>query len=139
MKLLKVGMTHCDLLAEMHAKCFNKSWTSENFKSLLTNKFNEVIIISDEKETPMGFVMYQNIQRELEILTICTLPDYRKQGVAKKLINSLDGDKIFLDVDEGNLPAVNLYKTLHFKVETKREKYYSNGNTALVMSKNLKD
>jgi [ribosomal protein S18]-alanine N-acetyltransferase len=138
MKIIRVSITHSELLSQMHGKCFDKAWSKEDFEKLLANKFNQVIMIAGEDgdmAVPMGFIMYQEVEKEKEIITICTLPKYRKQGVAKALVETLDADKIFLDVDEENLPAVNLYKKLGFDVERIRDKYYENGHNALIMTK----
>ena len=138
MKAIRVSQAHCEILADMHAKCFDKAWTKAEFEKLLLNKFYHVIMIADGEEDatiPMGFVMYHELDKESEIITICTLPKFRNKGVAQKLMSFIKSKKIFLEVDETNLDAIALYKTLGFNVEKIRENYYSNGNDALLMAK----
>ena len=40
--------------------------------------------------------------------------------------------KIFLEVDDKNLPAISLYEKFNFKQIDKRKNYYKNGNSAII-------
>lgn len=42
---------------------------------------------------------------------------------------------ITLEVNESNLPAIELYKKLGFKTLGKRKKYYNNTHDAYIMTK----
>ncbi len=141
MKLLKVSITHSELIAEMHDKCFEESWSKEDFEKLMANKFSKVLMVANEdgdEAIPMGFILFQQVEdgQEAEIITICTLPKYRKIGVAKTLVENIDANKVFLEVCEDNLDAVGLYEHLGFEIENKRVNYYGGGIDALVMAKN---
>ena len=74
-------------------------------------------------------------------MNIVTKKDKRNQGFAKFLLNELitiaekqNCKTITLEVDENNLPAINLYKDFDFKEVGKRKNYYKNGNTAILMT-----
>ena len=45
--------------------------------------------------------------------------------------------RIYLEVRETNIVAQNLYKAYGFKMLSKREKYYKDGETALIFEKGL--
>ena len=43
-------------------------------------------------------------------------------------------EKINLEVNENNLPAIKLYKTYGFQTVGKRNKYYKDGGNAILMT-----
>jgi ribosomal-protein-alanine N-acetyltransferase len=74
--------------------------------------------------------------------------DYRKQGIASKLVLELlklckkhECTYITLEVRAGNMPAQNLYSKFGFLKEAKRKDYYRNPDgsheDALIMSKGI--
>jgi ribosomal-protein-alanine N-acetyltransferase len=57
-----------------------------------------------------------------------------------KLIEALieaGASRVLLEVRESNKSAINLYKKLGFEVIGEVERYYSNGEKAIVMAKEL--
>ena len=46
-------------------------------------------------------------------------------------------DKAFLEVREGNSSAILLYRSCGFKAAGRRKNYYSNGEDALLMEREL--
>ena len=54
------------------------------------------------------------------------------QAMIKEAVKE-DISRIVLEVRESNKNAIELYTTIGFKVTHEREKFYSNGETALVM------
>ena len=70
------------------------------------------------------------------------LPEFRKSGIGFEIVNSAleilknDGiNKVFLEVRESNIPAINLYLKCGFKKINVRKKYYSNGENAVIFVK----
>jgi len=65
------------------------------------------------------------VEGYVEISMVCSHPDYRRKGYAKGLSCEVmrkifeDGDKPFLNVADYSTSAVELYKTLGFKVNRK--------------------
>lgn len=77
-----------------------------------------------------------------DICDIVVDPDYRKKGIASKLLDNYfssknDGDFIFLDVNVNNVPAINLYKKYGFEVVNIRKGYYD-GVDGYLMEKMVK-
>ena len=54
-----------------------------------------------------------------------------------ELLEILECEKIFLEVDEANYKAINLYEKVGFVVSYTRRKYYKNKNDALVMFRSI--
>lgn len=113
-------------LSKLHAKCFPKAWQPSDFEGL------EIIAQGEQ-----GFVAYQTVIDECEIKTICVLPEFRRQGIAgklmKQLIQAQQKNSIFLEVEEANTPAISLYKKLGFTIFSNRKDYYGAGKNALLM------
>jgi len=140
MKIIKVGEHNANILTRIHEECFKRHWSEEDFRKFLQNKCNVVLMmVREEGETliPMGFILYQQIDKggDAEVITICTREKYRRHGVAKTLIRSIKSDRLFLEVNENNVYAVNMYKKLGFMVDKVRNKYYNKTDNALLMTK----
>ena len=76
----------------------------------------------------VGFLVARTLAPdEREILNLAVVPDCRRKGVARALIDStlrsFRGD-VFLEVRESNSVAQAFYKSLGFKVLSKRRGYY---------------
>ena len=75
---------------------------------------------------------------ESEILVLYVDKLFRRQGIAKKLIdylvNPINSKSILLEVSNKNLPALTLYENLDFKIINIRKNYYKDSD-AYVMRK----
>lgn len=141
-------------LAEIHAASFKHAWSDGELEKMLGNK-NYLCMVAHPPKTvkskPAGFIFIRSVLDEAEVITIATDPHIRRKGVARKLlqetIRKLEFDrkqKLFLEVDEANKAAINLYKSLGFNTISERSGYYSDRtdpkgkkSTALVMQLEL--
>ena len=73
------------------------------------------------------------------ITTLAVLPGYRRQGIARALLdlgeNHLAMPVIRLSVRASNLPAVRLYELTGYEVVDQWRRYYAGGEDALVFEK----
>ena len=86
----------------------------------------------------VGFLVARTLAAdEREILNLAVAPDFRRQGVARALLdNAFNGFRgaVFLEVRESNEVAQEFYKSLGFKGVSKRAGYYgSPPESAIVM------
>ena len=79
-----------------------------------------------------------------EIDNIATLPERRRQGIARKMMLEIISrakeeriKEIELEVKADNTPAICLYESLGFERMGLREKYYQDGSDAVLMTKKL--
>jgi len=100
------------------------------------------ILLIDEKIA--GFAEFKIVEDEADLQMIVLKKEYQKKGYGKlflsKLINELKEkgiEYIYLEVSEKNESAFNLYKKLGFKELDVREKYYRNGDNAILMKLKL--
>ena len=78
-------------------------------------------------------ITYDNID-SLDIFEIAVDKNFRKKGIASKLLNRINDErKILLEVSEKNEVAINLYKKNGFKMISRRKNYYLDGSDAIVM------
>lgn len=73
------------------------------------------------------------------ISTLGVLPEYRRQGIAEKLLElceeELSFPRVRLSVRRSNEPALGLYKKAGYQMVDVWKKYYHNGEDALVLEK----
>ena len=111
-------------------------------ESAFDNNYNAFGVI--ENGELVAYIGFDLGLFEYEFQTVLVNPLYRKKGLAKALIGKMldmakqnNIESIFLEVREQNESAINLYQGLGFKVISKRNKYYFDGENALVMKKEI--
>ena len=78
-------------------------------------------------------ITYDNVD-SLDIFEIAVDKNFRKKGLASKLLNRINDErKILLEVSEKNIIAINLYIKNGFKIISRRKNYYLDGSDAIVM------
>lgn len=110
------------------------------FEKELTNRISyyKVAVCG---EIPIGFIGIWNIAGECDIIDIAVDIKYRRRGVAYRLMQDVIGycrdngySAIHLEVRESNFAAISLYEKAGFKRVGFREKYYSDGENAVLMT-----
>ncbi len=133
------------MLSSIHAQCFPHYWDMAAFSDFFSVD-GTIALVADNNGQIVGMVVYRISHEQADIITIAVLPQFRRQGIARSLMAEALRDmgtrkvvKLFLDVEEGNQPAISLYESLGFSHERRRRQYYrqSDGTCtdALVMSK----
>ena len=92
--------------------------------------------------TIQGFIASRLVADELHINNVAVRQEYRRQGIARKLLDSvleealrLSAKTAFLEVRAGNVPAQALYSRCGFTIAGRRPGYYTQpAEDALVMS-----
>ena len=86
-----------------------------------------------------GFIVWRTLDEgEREILSLAVSPDFRRQGIARTLCNSiLEGFRgaVYLEVRESNRAARNLYESLGFQPLGHRQKYYNSPQEDAIVMK----
>lgn len=137
-----VGAGHAEVLARLHAGCFalQDQWNGAAMASLLASPGVSAGLIL-VGEHPAGFVMLRCIAGEAEILTLCVLPAYRRQGLAAQLVAwsltsaaAQKAEMVFLEVSVANHAAQAVYAQAGFVQKGQRRAYYPDGSDALVLA-----
>lgn len=105
-------------------------WGAENYKYEL-KRDDSVLFVAKLKRQIVGFVFARLIKPEFEILNVAVLPEFKKQGIGRKLFertleNAIKNDcqKCWLEVRESNRSARTFYEKLNFRIVGRRKKYY---------------
>ena len=115
-------------------KDFNYELNKESFD----NDFLKTLVYEDG--FIKGVLVYQYIYNRAEIDYIIVDNNYRKLGIATKLLKHLEDsyklDNITLEVRESNKEAISFYLKNGFKEVTRRKNYYKDED-GILMIKNL--
>ncbi len=119
-------------IARLETILFSDPWSEEPLSQFLSSPFAKGYVgICQEKV--VCYALCTHIAGEGEVLRIGTLPEYRRQGMAKKLLSLYFEDAkqegantLFLEVREQNLAARRLYEAIGFEQIGTRKHYYSN-------------
>ncbi len=143
MTLKSLTADHVKRLAQFNEEYFLDGWTeSMIISAFCTQRFFVIGAFIDEDM--IGYISYTIGIDSADIESVVVKPTERKKGIAFSLIENVEKhikelgiSKILLEVRESNLPAISLYQKRDFRVISKRNKYYSDGENALVMIKEL--
>jgi [ribosomal protein S18]-alanine N-acetyltransferase len=147
MNLRDLTQEDAPILAQIHHQVFPKSWSIDEFWSLLNNK-GSCGFLALQEDHPIAFIFAQVALDQADILTFCVLPSHRRVGIGRALLIALtdlltrhDVKDLILEVDHHNNAAINLYQELGFHSIGVRKHYYldSKGakSDAIVMAKKL--
>jgi len=122
--------------------CFNNSYSMQTIQDDINND-KVAIFLYLKNDKPVGFISVYYFLDEANLQKIAVIESERRNGIATKLINYastfLKENKInsfYLEVNEHNLIAINVYEKLGFKKISTRQNYYGN-DSALVFQKNI--
>ena len=129
-------------MAAIHATCFIKSWGAAEIGQFLGIPGCLALVASTSTaQSPQGFLIVRSAGDEAELLTLAVDPACRRLGLAKALLAATTGalrdagsKQLFLEVDEGNSAARDLYRSLGAVVVGRRPRYYEYGADADIFS-----
>ena len=120
-------------------KNFNTFWNKATLEDELKADNTKYFKVTLENEI-IGFAGIKIILDDADLMNIVVHNSYLRQGIASLLLNKiLDFCKenhigsINLEVNEKNVPAINLYKKFGFAEVGRRKKYYNNTDDAILM------
>ena len=133
-----------DAVAALEKQCFSVPWMRQDFENCVSSPLYHYLIAEGKTGKILAYGGIQQMFDEADVENIAVAPGYRKKGIARELLHQLlqDGKEngvktFFLEVRESNFPAIELYLSLGFKRLSERKKYYPDGETAIVMIKEI--
>lgn len=129
-----------DGVLEISNISFSSPWSKASYEQELSNSLAKYFVAKLNNKI-VGFIGTWIIVDESHITNVAVHPDYRKLGIASKLIEELisycDKENCIaytLEVRAGNKPAISLYEKHGFKIDGVRKEYYQdNKEDALLM------
>ncbi len=131
-------------IAEIDRVSFSAPW-DEQFFEKASKESSYLFFTETEEGKTAGFVMILKLAGDCEIVRAAVLPEYRRRGIAEKMIEkavqygiSEKMENIFLEVRAGNSSARALYLKCGFEECGVRKVYYNNPKEdGIVMRKRL--
>ena len=97
--------------------------------------------VDDSGGAPAGFLIARKAADEAELLTLGVAPAFRRMGLGRALLNEASAmlrasgaRQLFLEVEEGNEAALQLYRSLGAIPVGRRPRYYDHGADAAIFS-----
>ncbi len=134
------------ILTAIHQECFPTYWSINSFNDFFS--VDGTLALLAENPHAVGMMVYRLHHEQADIITIAVRPACRRRGIARALLAqamqtmaSRGVNAIFLDVEDGNVAALQLYETHGFTVINRRKHYYKQKDgsftDALVMTRKL--
>jgi len=130
------------VMAAIHATCFARAWDETAMGQFIAGPGTLCLIASlaDNPEAT-GLLVARKAADEAEILTFGVAPACRRMGLGRALLRTAIATlrasgtrRLFLEVEEGNAAALQLYRSLGAIPVGQRPGYYEHGADAAIFS-----
>ena len=124
----------------LEQRIFEDEWSLQSFYSELENPEVSIPLVVEEDKQIIGYAIVWYYADELHISNFAISPEYRRRGLGRRLLNYImnlvsDYKFAYLEVRMSNRPAIALYEQYGFEPLYVRERYYRNGEDAVIMVK----
>jgi ribosomal-protein-alanine N-acetyltransferase len=143
--------TDIDAILAIERQSFQRTWQRSSFLGeLVCDYAYPYTIRCEEGSNPaqiIAYICFRIITDEMHLLKIAVAPQWRRRGVASKLLGKCfalalekGAGSVILEVRPSNKSAISLYHKLGFHLVEKRKNYYTETKEdALILKKNLKE
>jgi len=132
-------------ILEIEKLSFEYPWSPYVF--IRVKRLGAKFLVAEVEGEVVGFAIYR-IERSLNIvghlLNIAVHPNYRGRGIGSALLRQFEKEAldrgathVYLEVRRSNVRAQRFYLRWGYRVVGVKEAYYSNGEDALIMAKEL--
>ena len=148
-RIAPLSSRHAARLAEIHSEAFTRPWDTLEFERSLAER-NVVAdgLFLGRGHEPAGFILSRKAADEAEILSVAIAAGWRGRGHSGPLLDrhlqtlaQAGVRSVHLEVEEGNLPALALYRRRGFHEVGRRQGYYARPDgtraAAITMSRRL--
>lgn len=129
-------------IAYLEGEIFPDAWGERDIISTISTE-GAMCYTASKDGRLVAYILGRVIAPEGEIYRIAVAPEYRRRGIAYRLLDytvkterGRGLEVLFLEVREGNMPAIALYEEYGFKRAGLRKNYYKNPvENAIIMVK----
>lgn len=130
-------------LIDLDTDHFPTPWSQESWNKVFYSLSQRYILMAEGDDSVLGFTLFDVSTADsfAHLLKIVVNPTVRSMGIGKKLLSESIGvlssrgiKSFFLEVEEFNMVAINLYESLGFKIIHQKKQFYSSGANALIMT-----
>lgn len=123
-----------DAIVRVENACFSTPWSIDAIKhEICENKLADFTIACDEENNIIGYIGIWTLLDECQINKIAVMPEKRKIGIGKTILNhvieltrDMGVKSWYLEVRESNTAAQALYRSAGFSSVGTRKNYYIN-------------
>jgi len=131
-----------DTVSSLEKLCFKDPYPSY-FISQLAEANPETFLVAIIDDALVGYAVVDRWSGHNHLISIAVHPNNRRGGIGRRLLAALEerlekGRLIRLEARKSNLPAIEFYRGQGFQETGVLEAYYSDGEDAVVMEKNLR-
>lgn len=137
-QLRKLSYTDLPRVIAIERRCFPMPWSLSMFV-LELSKPSGICLAAVGDTRMLGYVICARYEEAYHVMNIAVEPNYRRQGVARGLLEALldKGGRdanYTLEVRVSNAAAIALYEAYDFRAVGTRRRYYAdNGEDAIIM------
>jgi [ribosomal protein S18]-alanine N-acetyltransferase len=128
------------LIDKLNRECLPENYDVFVWISLLSSIMNRCILAFHKNEL-VGYCLGILSDKQIYIYSIAVRDNYRRRGIAQnmitKVMKDLNSDMIWLHVRKENTMARKLYEKLGMVQIQEIDRYYSDGEDALVYTRNV--
>lgn len=138
----KMTVEDVPAVVELDQNSFSLPWPERSFRFELSDNPASRCWVAEMDGRVVGMLVAWIFVDEAHIATIATHPDYRRRGIARKLLAYAlqsamreGAQSSFLEVRESNLPAQDMYRKFGYVEVGRRKRYYKdNDEDAILMN-----
>ena len=145
-EIADVRLENIEDIENLEKQCFSVPWSRQALISQLPDDMHIFLAAFDGDGRVLGYVGMMYVLDEGYIYNVAVSPEFRRLGVADRLIESLvlrakekDLSFVTLEVRRSNAPAIELYRKNGFSDVGLRKNYYTKPTEdAILMTRFLK-
>ena len=128
---IEFSMQNVFQLYNIEKECFGKeAWTVNNLIAEFHNDYSYFLgeVVDD---TIVGYACVRVMYEEAQVCNIAVLPEYRRQGIGTRLLQSIaelatanSCERCELEVNTANTATVKLYEKCGYEIVGTRRNYY---------------
>jgi ribosomal-protein-alanine N-acetyltransferase len=138
----RMAVEDISAVVDLDQKSFSLPWPERSFRFELTDNPASRCWVAELDGKVVGMIVIWLIVDEAHVATIATDPEYRRQGIGRRLLAYAlrrlitDGARSsFLEVRESNVAAQDMYRKFGYEVTGRRRRYYrDNDEDAILMT-----
>lgn len=134
LRLAPAGLRNVPLMGQIMERAFDprfgEAWSTAQLAGALgiADTWAQLGFSGDEA---YGFSLTRRVVDEAELMLVAVLPSARGCGLGRRLVEGAihkarqrGARRMFLEVRDGNAPALRLYESLGFSAAGRRQNYY---------------
>ena len=138
----KMMLEDIPAVVELDRISFTLPWPERSFRFEVTNNPAARCWVAEIDGRVVGMLVGWMLVDEIHIATIAIHPDFRRQGIGRKLLSHTlrraleeGAQSSFLEVRESNLGAQEMYRQFGYEPTGRRTRYYKdNDEDAILMN-----